>query len=138
MAGKTLHIATQGFHVPPENAGSNPLALASHFHLGADVGIFGIALSPDLGQVVFDDLFDPDKNPLLVQTTNSQLTIVHGPKPDAMTPHNVIVRVGGVCYKLPLTISRRIRGKRASRVHWETTLGERGSFRFRRTAPKVF
>lgn len=138
MAGKTLHIATAGHHVPVENSGSNPLAIGSEYHLGPSSGVFGIAFSPDLGFAQFTDMFNPDLNPAVVQATNADLTIAHGTKPTAMGPLNVIIAIAGVCYRLPSTLSRKIRGRGSARVYWQTTTGEAGSFRFRRRAPVVF
>ena len=138
MAGETLHIATDGLFIPSANAGSNPLAQGSSFHLGANVGIFGIAFTADTGRVSFNEIFDRDKNALLVETTNAALTEVHGAKADVQSPFDLRIQISGVCYSIPLSVSRRIRGKNGARVHWQTTTDERGSFRFFRRPPAVF
>ena len=138
MDGLTVHIPTGGKHTPLNNAGSNPLAQGSDYHLGPNLGIFGLALSPNTEPVNYDDLFDPLKNPLLVQVTNANLSVVHSVTSLAMNPLDTKLMIGGVAYMLPLSISRRIRIKNGGKVHWQTTLGHTGSFRFFRHAPAVF
>lgn len=133
----TLHIATGGYRVPSGNAGSNPLAVASGYHLGPAVELFGIGFSTDLGFVNFDDLFDPNKNPLLVEMTSDQLSIISGLCSKA-NPLQIDVRIGGICYVVPPAVAARLRAGTNRQMYWRTTLGERGSFRFFSEPPPVF
>lgn len=134
----TLHIATPELHVSDPNLGSNPLAFGSDYHVGPDAGIFGVGFSPDTGRVSFNDLFATAKNPLLVETTNAALSIVHGANPNPMSPFDVRIRIAGVSYKIPFSVTRQIRGKNGGRVYWRTSRNEQGSFRFFRRPPAVF
>jgi hypothetical protein len=141
--GKTLHIATRGYHTPVENSGSNPLAIGSVFHLGPDIGVFGLSFTPRLGFLHFDDIFDGTKNPLELEVTNADLLMVSGHTGDIKSALDFRIRVGGVSYTLPLWFSKQIKGKNGGVVYWRTTryLSESdssGSFRFYRHAPPTF
>jgi hypothetical protein len=136
--GLTLHLSTGSYHAPPSNAGSNPLAQGSEYHLGPDLGIFGVEFSPDLGLPNFDDHFDPARNPLVVGLVNSQLSVVHAACPGATHPLNVRINIEGVCYAVPVPFASTIRGKNGARVYWRTTRGSRGSFRHFRRPVAVF
>lgn len=127
--GLTLHISTGGYHVPNSNGGSNPLAQGSEFYLGPDLGIFGVEFSPDVGLANFDDHFDPIKNPLVVGTVNSQLSIRHAACPAAVNPLDMRINIEGVCFAVPVPVASAIRGKNGARIYWRTTRGSQGSIR---------
>ena len=135
----TVHIPTKGYVVPPENAGSNPLAIGSDYHLGPAIELFGVGFTPDTGVLNFDDLFDSTKNPLLLEPTSDNLVPLVSAASDVGSPFRLVIRVNGVCYCVPPSIATRIRGgRRGRKVHWRTTNGVEGFFRFFRSAPPVF
>ena len=138
MDGKTLHIATSGRHTPFGHFGSNPLAQASRFHLGPDVGIFSLRMVTDSGRLSRDVLFTDD-NPLMVSVDVGSLPLVHGAIDSSpMHPRDLRLLIGGVSYLVPYQIAKRIRAKRGGRVFWRTTSGESGTFFLIRSAPPVF
>lgn len=123
--------------------GSNPLAQASGtYHLGPDLGIFGVEMTPNVGQINFNNLFIGSGNPFKIQFTHQDLTVVSGHRGDAQNPFDMRIRIGGVSYLVPYAIAKNIKGKNGGRVYWRSTRwpGEsdsEGSFRFFRNAPGV-
>ena len=139
MTGLTLHTATNGFHTPLDNSGSNPLAQASrHFHLGPDLGIFSLQLVTDPGRLSRDILFVGD-NPLSVSIDNGSLAIVHGTSgSDKMSPHDLRLLIGGVSFQIPYSTAKKIRAKNGGRIFWKTSTGQSGKFYLFRSAPPIF
>jgi hypothetical protein len=138
----TLHIATDGYFTPPTNDGSNPLAIASEYYLGPDLGIFGLSFSSELGSLNFEDLFDGGSNPLRAHITTSSLSVVSGCNGEDKNPFDLRVRIGGVCYKVPFDEAKRIKVKNGGTVFFRTTRhplegDNEGRFRLWRHAPVV-
>lgn len=99
-----------------------------------------LQLTPDLGFLNLDDLFDASRNPLLVSIDISELTPVDGdePSPGVKGIGQFMVAVDGQVYSVPLETRRKLRVKRNGRVRWRSTSGDSGSFRYFTSAPPVF
>ncbi len=99
-----------------------------------------LQLTPDLGSVDFDSLFEKSRNPLLLEIPISELALVEGAEnsPGAKGIGHFTLQIDGQVYSIPLEYRRRLRTKRGGRVWWKTTTGDSGSFRYFPKAPPVF
>jgi hypothetical protein len=119
---KTLHIASGGHVVPSENAGSNPLALASEFHLGPAVQGFVLHFSPLLRVLDFDSLFVAS-NPLRRSISNTELSIVSGQCEGVARPGDLRIQVEGVCYAVPESFAKDLPVKNRGTLVWRAVSG---------------
>ncbi len=141
MPGLSLHIGTLGHYAPGSNAGSNPLAIGSHYHrLGPSLGIFSLRLAPDTGAADFDTLF-LEGNALRTTISSTKLQVVNA----GITignPYDLRLTIGGVSYKIPEAEAKQINGPNGGIVYWRASTGsgffDEGSFRFYRKPPPVF